>query len=45
MPDINWLGTRQEKIRKTQKNLPKARQALEVAELIRQRKIKSAADK
>jgi len=25
-PKINWLGTRQEKVRKTQKDLPKSRQ-------------------
>ena len=33
MLEINWLDTRQEKVRKTQKNLPKARQALEVSQI------------
>ena len=45
MTERNWLGTRQEKARKTHNNLPKARQVFEVAHLMCQKKIKSAADK
>ena len=44
MPEINHLGTRQEKARKNQ-NIPKASQPLESAQFMRQKKIKSAADK